>query len=48
MSNLWLNIRFGTVHLQWGRRKWLPKLRYNPVHKGSKFKIEVYDFRSLF
>ena len=48
MSNLWLNIRFGTWHLQWRLNEWRPRLVYNKRHEGSKFKVEVYDFRRPF
>ena len=48
MSNLWLNIRFGTWHLQWRFNDWRPRLVYNKRHEGSKFKVEVYDFRRPF
>ena len=48
MSNLWLNIRFGTWHLQWRFDEWRPRLVYNKHHEGAKFKVEVYEFRKPF
>jgi len=30
MSSSWLNIRFGTYHLQWDRGDWFPTFGHNP------------------
>ncbi len=41
MSNLWLNIRFGTHHLQ-GEYGFNFYWTYNPFHEGNIVWFEIY------
>ena len=47
MSNLWINIRFGTRHLQLSR-DWKWAWKYNPVHAMHDSKwFAIYEFPGL-
>lgn len=46
MSNLWLNVRLWSWHLQIGEpRWWSVRVVRNPMYIGSKSRFRVYTLR---
>ena len=44
MSDLWLNIRFGSWHLQAGRPHWYNiRFVYNIFYRGKPFRVELFQ-----